>query len=121
MAKVGEVFTPQHGRPAWYDGNDEDVPRGYYPIRKDGTIDFSTRLRWIDDAPGHARRNDGHFEVMRPEAGFGYSHRKAGSPEDLPEGTVVPLEAHAKGKAGLGARLARALGITYIIGRSRTK
>lgn len=113
---VGEPFYPEHGRPAWYDGNDEDVPRGFYPQNADGSIDFSTRLRWIDETPDDPDQNIGHFEVMRPEAGFGYSHRSAHG-GDLPEGTVVPLEAHAKGKAGLGARLLRALRINYIVGR----
>jgi hypothetical protein len=110
---VGKVFDPVHGV-SWSDGNsEEDLPRGYYPIKSDGSVDTRKRLRWVDDAFGDPDDGSGHFEEMPRDAGVGYFH---GAHEHEVDANVVPLEARVKGKPTLGAKIARALKIRYILG-----
>jgi hypothetical protein len=124
---VGDRFEPKHGV-IWSDGNSpDDLPRGYYPLTKDHAsldkggvfyagVDTSTRLRFVDDTPDNPDDNSGHYEVMPREAGVGYFHGRADGSPPPPE-RPVQLAAKVEGKAGLGARLAKALKINYLIGR----
>src|SRR5687768_10097763 len=99
MAKVGERFVCEHGRPWWSDGNEppselnpDPLPRGYFPVKKDGSVDDSTRLAWVDDAPDDPEDGAGHFEVIAREAGFAYFHRRSDGTE-IPADRIVQLQA----------------------------
>ncbi len=110
MAKVGERFEPAYGY-EWWDGNANDgPPRGYFPLKADGTTDFKTRLRWIDDAPGDPNDSSGHFEVMASGAGYGYYHGVGGDSGGgggtlgVSAPRIVPLEATVEGKASVDGK-----------------
>lgn len=122
MAKIGAPYHPEYGV-SWSDGNEppskqnpNPLPRGYYPVKKDGSIDTKVRLCFVDDAPGDPEDASGHFEVMPREAGYGYFH-KASDGSRPSEGSVAPLEAHAGGGATIGAKVKEKLvRITYYFG-----
>lgn len=126
MAKVGDAYYPEYGRPWWSDGNEppselnpNPLPKGYYPVGKDGTVDDTVRLAWVDDAPGDPDDGAGHFEVIPREAGFGYFHRRNDGTE-IPADRVVSLQGKVRGRGGIGASLRRAaVKIRYIFGGSK--
>jgi len=109
---IGERYDVEE-RPLWSDGNEppsaanpNPLPRGYYPVRADGTIDTKTRLRWVDGAPGNPDDGTGWFEEMPREAGYGYYHGAytgggggGGSLGVIAPGPVAPLQAIVEGTA----------------------
>lgn len=121
---VGDRYEPEHGRPSWSDGNEEPsalnpepLPKGYYPLNEDGSVDTSVRLRFVDDFPDDPDDNRGHFEEMPREAGRGYYHGRKDGP-DYPEGETVALEADVRGRSKTQAEVPEKR-LTYRLGRKK--
>ncbi len=86
---------PQEGDrydgPAAYCADYGLVPRpGYYALSEGGkTLDAGLRLVYVDDAPGDHLDGSGHYEVASE------------SDPIAKQGTIVALEAHSEGNAGV--------------------
>jgi hypothetical protein len=124
---VGDRFEPEHGRPSWSDGNEEPspenpepLPKGYYPLNADGTVDEAVRLRWVDDFPDDDEDNRGHFEEMPREAGRGYYHGRKDGPDYPEDGPTAELAADVHGEARTQAQVPRR-GLRYQIGKRKEK
>lgn len=116
--KIGDRLDDP-GRVTFVDGNAHDgPPRGFYRMKRDGkSYDDSLRLRWVDDAPDNSEDWSGHFEVMAPEAGFGYFHGKGSSQEPVAEGSIAPLAAEIQGEANVAAAPAPSPRVRFIFRR----